>query len=115
MAKIVANWTNQKKQWLMQLKEDGTLKVRRLESEEPLEPGPPGPPGPDGGPGPAGIPGISAYDSALIGGYTQSESVFYTTLANIPKFYYVTADEYAIIKANNAIDQFAFYLISEDL
>jgi hypothetical protein len=36
MAKIVANWVNQKKQWLVQIKDDGTLKARRLELDEPI-------------------------------------------------------------------------------
>ena len=49
-------------------------------------PGETGDTGPQGDPGPQGEPGQSAYESAVAGGYTGSESSFNSTLSNIGNY-----------------------------
>lgn len=65
--------------------------------------------------GPTGPMGRTAYQAAVLGGYTRSESSFNATLGNIPQFYYMTLAEYNVLRDNNEIDPFGFYLIAEEL
>jgi Collagen triple helix repeat (20 copies). len=79
-------------------------------------PGPQGPPGPpgqngvDGQNGTNGVDGKSAFESAVSGGYTGTESEFNTTLANtiismqIDKEVVITFSDYEVLKNAGEIE-----------
>ena len=71
-----------------------------------------GPIGPKGNTGPRGATGTNAYEHAISGGYSGTEPQFNLALANIPRIYYYTLDEY---QALTYIDPLGFYMISEVL
>ena len=86
--------------------------------------GRPGPPGPAGPPGQTGADGQSAYEAALQGGFTGTQSEFYAALASISEAILsttirfnvvVTMAQYQTLVALGEIDPNTAYDIIEDV